>query len=88
MERFRLSPLIRFTLLSLYAALVLPLPLLAPAELRLWMLVGLLVGLVLVLGLLSEQVATIGGDGSVGLETSHRLKQSLKTFAQNVEIAG
>lgn len=58
MERFRLSPLIRFTLLSLYAALVLPLPLLAPAELRLWMVVGLLVGLVLVLGLLSEQVET------------------------------
>ena len=58
MERFRLSPLIRFTLLSLYAALVLPLPLLAPAELRLWMVVGLLAGLVLVLGLLSEQVET------------------------------
>ena len=58
MERFRLSPLIRFTLLSLYAALVLPLPLLAPAGLRLWMVVGLLAGLVLVLGLLSEQVET------------------------------
>ena len=28
-ERFGLSPLIRFTLLSLYGALVLPLPLLA-----------------------------------------------------------
>ena len=58
MERFRLSPLGRFTLRSLYAALVLPRPLLAPAELRLWMVVGLLVGLVLVLGLLSEQVET------------------------------
>ena len=33
-ERFGLSPLIRFTLLSLYGALVLPLPLLAPAESR------------------------------------------------------
>ena len=57
-ERFGLSPLIRFTLLSLYVALVLPLPLLAPAELRWWMVVGLLLGLVLVLGLLSEQVET------------------------------
>jgi len=65
MERFRLSPLIRFTLLSLYAALVLPLPLLAPAELRLWMVVGLLVGLVLVLGLLSEQVET--DDDGIGV---------------------
>ena len=41
MERFGLSPLIRFTLLSLYLALVLPLPLLAPQSLRLWMGVGL-----------------------------------------------
>ena len=55
-ERFGLSPLIRFTLLSLYVALVLPLPLLAPAELRWWMVAGLLLGLVLVIGLLSERV--------------------------------
>ena len=58
MERFGLSPLIRFTLLSLYLALVLPLPLLAPHSLRLWMGVGLVLGLVLVVGLLSEQVET------------------------------
>ena len=57
-ERFALSPLIRFTLLSLYIALVLPLPWLAPAELRLLMVAGLVLGLVLVLGLLSEQVET------------------------------
>ncbi len=57
-ERFGLSPLIRFTLLSMYGALVLPLPLLAPAELRWLMLAGLLVGLVLVIGLLSERVET------------------------------
>ena len=58
MERFGLSPLIRFTLLSLYLALVLPLPLLATASLRYPMALGLVLGLVLVLGLLSEQVET------------------------------
>ena len=58
MERFGLSPLIRFTLLCLYVALVLPLPVLAPEPLRPWMVAGLLTGLVLVLGLLSEQVET------------------------------
>ena len=57
-ERFGLSPLIRFTLLSLYGALVLPLPLLAPAESRWLMVAGLLLGLVLVIGLLSERVET------------------------------
>ena len=57
-ERFGLSPLIRFTLISLYVALVLPLPLLAPAGLRGWMSAGLILGLGLVLGLLSEQVET------------------------------
>ena len=58
MERFGLSPLIRFTLISLYLALVLPLPLLAPDGLRGWMGSGLVLGLVLVVGLLSEQVET------------------------------
>ena len=57
-ERFGLSPLIRFTLLSLYGALVLPLPVLAPAESRWLMVAGLLLGLVLVIGLLSERVET------------------------------
>jgi len=55
-EYFSLSPLIRFTLLSLYAALVLPLPFVAPVELRALMTVGLLLGLLLIVGLLSEQV--------------------------------
>ena len=57
-ERFGLSPLIRFTLLSLYLALVLPLPLLAHAALRGWMAAGLVLGLLLVVGLLSERVET------------------------------
>ena len=58
MERFGLSPLIRFTLLSLYVALVLPLPVMAPQELRPLMVGALILGLVLVVGLLSEQVET------------------------------
>ena len=49
-ERFGLSPLIRTTLLSLYVALVLPLPLLAPQELRWGMSAGLLFGLMVVVG--------------------------------------
>ena len=57
-ECFRLSPLIRFTLLSLYTALVLPLPFVAPADFRLLMSAGLLLGLLFVIGLLSEQVET------------------------------
>ena len=59
-ERFGLSLLIRFTLVSLYLALVIPLPVVAPTELRQLMVVALLLGLVLVLGLLSEQVETDG----------------------------
>jgi hypothetical protein len=58
MARFGLSPLIRFTLLSLYVALVLPLPVMAPHELRPLMVGALILGLVLVVGLLSEQVET------------------------------
>ena len=58
MERFGLSPLIRFTLLCLYVALVLPLPVLAPESLHNLVLVGFACGLILVTGLLSEQVET------------------------------
>ena len=58
MERFGLSPLIRFTLLCLYVALVLPLPALAPESLHNLMLVGFASGFILVTGLLSEQVET------------------------------
>ena len=67
MERFGLSPLIRFTLLSLYVALVLPLPVMAPQELRPLMVGALILGLVLVVGLLSEQVET----NAAGLRVSY-----------------
>ena len=55
-ERFRLSPLIRGTLISVYLALVLPLPLMAPPELKLVLWSAAPIGLVLVLAMLSEQV--------------------------------
>ena len=55
-ERFLLSPLIRFTLLAVYLALVLPLPALAPTSLQVWLVVAAGLGLVLVAALLSEQV--------------------------------
>ena len=43
-----MAPLIRFTLLALYLALVLPLPLMAPEALRPLMLAAVPLGLVLV----------------------------------------
>lgn len=55
-ELYGISRLIRFTLLSLYAALVLPLPFLAPSAWRLACLLALLLGGVPILGLLSERV--------------------------------
>ena len=55
-RRFQLSPLIRFTLLAVYLALVFPLPLLAPTGLRPWLLIASITGLGLVVALLSEQV--------------------------------
>ena len=55
-ERFLLSPLIRFTLLAVYLALVLPLPALAPTSLQVWLVVAAGLGLVLIAALLSEQV--------------------------------
>ncbi len=51
-----MAPLIRFTLISLYLALVLPLPVLAPTELQAWLWAALPLGLVLILALVSEQV--------------------------------
>ncbi|MCT0230174.1 hypothetical protein KQ306_04775 [Synechococcus sp. CS-1324] len=53
---YRIAPLIRTTLLLLYLSLVGPLPVLAPPELRVWLLAALMLGLVLVLAMLSEQV--------------------------------
>ena len=55
-QRYPMAPLIRFTLISLYLALVLPLPALAPTELQAWLWAALPLGLVLILALVSEQV--------------------------------
>lgn len=55
-ELYGISRLIRFTLLSLYAALVLPLPFLAPPAWRLACLLALLLGGIPIFGLLSERV--------------------------------
>jgi hypothetical protein len=51
-----MAPLIRFTLLALYLALVLPLPVLAPPSLRLGLLLAALAGLLLVVAITSERV--------------------------------
>lgn len=51
-----MAPLIRFTLLALYLALVLPLPLLAPAGLRTALLLAVPSGFLLVLAITSERV--------------------------------
>lgn len=55
-QRHPIDPLIRLTLLTLYLALVLPLPLLAPASLRTGLLVAVLLGSALVIALTSETV--------------------------------
>jgi hypothetical protein len=51
-----MAPLIRSTLIALYLALVLPLPVLAPAGLQLAMVLAVPIGLGLILALVSEQV--------------------------------
>ena len=56
LHRYPMAPLIRFTLISLYLALVLPLPVQAPTELRIWLSAALPLGLAVVLALVSEQV--------------------------------
>lgn len=53
---YPMAALIRLTLISLYLALVLPLPLLAPGDLRVWMALAVPAGLVLVLAITSERV--------------------------------
>ena len=55
-QRFLLSPLIRGTLLSVYLALVLPLPFLAPPALKPILSIAAPLGLALVIAMLSEQV--------------------------------
>ena len=68
-ERFRLSPLIRGTLISVYLALVLPLPLMAPQGLKLTLWLAVPIGLALVLAMLSEQVNVDDQGVSVGHPT-------------------
>jgi hypothetical protein len=65
-HRYPMAPLIRFTLLGLYLALVLPLPLLAPEPLRppLWL--ACIAGLVLVVAITSERVELDGQGLRVG----------------------
>jgi len=53
---YPMAPLIRFTLISLYLALVLPLPLQAPVGLQPWLWAALPLGLLLILALVSERV--------------------------------
>lgn len=55
-ERFRLSPLIRGTLICVYLALVVPLPLMAPRDLQRILWFAAPAGLGLVLAMLSEEV--------------------------------
>jgi hypothetical protein len=63
---YPMAPLIRFTLLGLYLALVLPLPFLAPPELRLPLAVALPLGLGLVVAATSERVELDGEGLRVG----------------------
>lgn len=63
---FQLSPLIRGTLISVYLALVLPLPALAPESLRLWLFAAVPLGLFVVLAMLSEQVTVTDTGITVG----------------------
>ena len=63
---FQISPLIRGTLITVYLALVLPLPALAPESLRLWLLAAVPLGLLVVLAMLSEQVTVSNSGITVG----------------------
>lgn len=66
-DRYGMAPLIRFTLIALYLALVLPLPLIAPpAALQRLLAIGVLLGLLLVLAITSEQVELSGAGLQVG----------------------
>lgn len=61
-HRYGMAPVIRFTLLALYAALVVPLPLMATGEPRGWLWAALLLGWIGVVALTSEEVV-LDGDG-------------------------
>ncbi len=66
-RRYPMAPLIRFTLIGLYLALVLPLPALAPPELRTGFGLALPLGLLLLLAATSEQVSL----DATGLAVGH-----------------
>ncbi|MFZ9167537.1 hypothetical protein [Vulcanococcus sp.] len=66
-SRYPMAPLIRFTLISLYLALVLPLPWLAPQPLQPWLWGALPLGLLLVVALVSEEVEL----SEAGLRVGH-----------------
>lgn len=55
-HRYPMAPLIRFTLLGLYLALVVPLPVMAPGPLQLPLLLASITGLLLVWAITSERV--------------------------------
>lgn len=61
-DRYPMAALIRFTLIALYLAMVAPLPLLAPAELKLLLWLALPLGLGLVVAATSEAVE-LNADG-------------------------
>jgi hypothetical protein len=65
-HRYPMAPLIRFTLLGLYLALVAPLPLLAPQPLRFPLLLATIAGLLLVVAITSERVELDGQELRVG----------------------
>ncbi len=65
-HRYPMAPLIRFTLLGLYLALVVPLPVMAPLPLRLPLLLAGLAGLLLVVAITSERVELDGQELRVG----------------------
>jgi hypothetical protein len=72
-QSFRLSPLIRFTLLSLYGSLMIPLPFLAKATetpidpLLVWLFI--ILGFVVLLAILSERVVVSSNGISVSYES-------------------
>jgi len=63
---FPMAPLIRLPLITLYLALVLPLPVQAPASLRPWLLAAVPLGLLLVVAITSERVELDGHGIRVG----------------------
>ena len=66
-EQFRLSPLIRGTLITVYLALVFPLPLMAPENLQPLLWIAAPIGFALVLAMLSEQVSV----DDAGIQVGH-----------------